>query len=559
MKRIILLALPFLALGLLLPASSRAANDNWTDIKREFRSKFKTKNALDDRKQAVELMSKSHDVRGVKELLKVVDDQQKHAERLRKEWQMEEDAWEEKTKKLTEIIERRREQAHGGSIKVSDEEDDWLGLTEKYNGPNAKLPKMHTEKMRIMGLYNATLAEEDFVTTIFQSVARLVNSLEGDELSDGADDAANAARRARGDDQIPYIRMLAYIKGEKVTDTLTTYAKDTDPTVAIAALEALGRQNTEPGMLYLIERLDDPRWQVRSAVLKGLAYFHDPRVMDALLAGAQKEEGVLKRKYFTAMARIVNEQVPGTYEAWKSYWDANKDDLIAQWKQIYPLGEPVVGELPDVPIDTNLGSMSFYGIQSTSKHVIFVVDVSGSMSAEQGQHETTGDAPIDIARKELKRAIQTLSSSGEDERGEASFNIVIYSDYPKAYADGKMVDATQKNKDKAFEWIDENVKAEGMTNIYDSIEMAFNIISGSSDKKNMKKGADTIYIMTDGAPNRGKFYDLKDPRQEILLREVRRLNETRKITIHAIAIGPGANTIFLNMLAAQNDGQFKAR
>ena len=39
----------------------------------------------------------------------------------------------------------------------------------------------------------------------------------------------------------------------------------------------------------------------------------------------------------------------------------------------------------------------------------------------------------------------------------------------------------------------------GYTNIFDAIEQAFNIISDTKESKNLDKGADTIFLMTDGA------------------------------------------------------------
>ena len=75
-----------------------------------------------------------------------------------------------------------------------------------------------------------------------------------------------------------------------------------------------------------------------------------------------------------------------------------------------------------------------------------------------------------------------------------------------------------------------------------------------SDSKNFSKGADTIFLMTDGSPNMGKFAD-----PELILHEVKELNRTRKITIHTIGVGEGHNAPFLRSLAAQNNGQYLAR
>ena len=341
--------------------------------------------------------------------------------------------------------------------------------------------------------------------------------------------------------------------GDDATDALIDFSNDTSPAIAILALEGMGRQNSEKGLSTLVQRLEDPRWQLRAAAIKGLSYYKDPRAMDALIVAAKKEEGVVQRKYFAAMARIVQENVPGTVEAWDSFWTENREDFIKRWAK-WPKGQPVEGEPPDIPIDTSLGSTSFYGIQTNSKHIIFVVDISGSMSEEGGGKNEQGESRIDVARKELKNAIQSLSASDEDERGEASFNIVLYQSEVIVYKEGKMVDATKAAKEKAFKWIDENVQPTGYTNIFDAVEQAFNIISDKKESKNLAKGADTIFLMTDGQANRGKFFD-----DELMLSEIKEMNKTRKITLHTIGVGAGHNRPFLSRLAAQNDGQYLSR
>jgi hypothetical protein len=543
------LALAALLLAATLPAGgARAANDDWTNIAKSFKEDFKTKNSLSDRRKAVKSLSNSRDGRAVSELFKAIDTQAKLADKMRKEWKAEDDAWHEKTERLEKNVEKRRERARErgeDSISVNDEEAEWLGANNREG-------KMYAEKRRIEGLYKNVLEEEGFVDTIFRGVASVLNDLEGDEKGSALRTAASEAKKAKADEEPHFIRMFAFVKGDEATDALADFAKDTSPDVVILSCEALGRQNSERGMGILIEKLEDPRWQVRAAAIQGLSFFHDGRAVDALIERCKKEEGVLQRHFFTALARIVQEQVPGTIEAWESWWKSNKEDTLKKWEGM-PKWEPVEGDPPDIPVDTALGSTSFYGIRTNSKHIIFVVDVSGSMGEMGGKNEQ-GEERIDVARKELKSAINSLSSADEDERGEASFNVVIFSTYIEVYKPGKMVNASKKEKEKVMKWIDEKVVATSQTNLYDAIEQAFNVISESSDTKNLKKGADTLFVMTDGFPNRGKFFD-----PELILREVKEMNKVRKITIHTIGVGDNHYAPFLQQLAAQNNGQYIAR
>jgi Mg-chelatase subunit ChlD len=77
----------------------------------------------------------------------------------------------------------------------------------------------------------------------------------------------------------------------------------------------------------------------------------------------------------------------------------------------------------------------------------------------------------------------------------------------------------------------------GSTNIFDALETAF-----------AHKEADTIYLLSDGAPTNGRIIDEDD-----ILKEVRKMNRLRQIVIHTISFGSSA---FMKSLATQNGGQY---
>ena len=262
---------------------------------------------------------------------------------------------------------------------------------------------------------------------------------------------------------------------------------------------------------------------------------------------------MLKRHYFTALGRILNESLPATIEAWTSWWKANRAEVVKRWAEKSESG-PIVDDLPPVMVksESNSGSTSFYGIKTESKHIIFIIDISGSMGEVGGKNEQ-GQYRIDVVKRELTNAIKSLQAEDGDERGAASFNIVAYAAEVQVFKDGKMIDATKSNKEKAFKWI-EGLGADGATNIYDAIEQGFEIIDTRRAMKQFEKGADTIFLMTDGKPNRGRVTD------PVLIREeVRKLNRERKLTIHTIGVGEGHDASFLKALAAENNGEYLAR
>ena len=66
------------------------------------------------------------------------------------------------------------------------------------------------------------------------------------------------------------------------------------------------------------------------------------------------------------------------------------------------------------------------------------------------------------------------------------------------------------------------------------------------------KGVDTVFLLSDGVPGSGKYVATKD-----ILRAVRRLNQTRRIAIHGIAIGQDSD--LLKSLAIENGGKYVRR
>ena len=72
----------------------------------------------------------------------------------------------------------------------------------------------------------------------------------------------------------------------------------------------------------------------------------------------------------------------------------------------------------------------------------------------------------------------------------------------------------------------------------------------ASETKDYKVDVDTIFFLSDGRPTVGEFVDPDD-----ILREVKSVNELRKVVIHTIAIGEFQKD-FMKRLAEENGGVF---
>jgi len=538
-----------LAVGLLCPCRvARAEHEEWPQLLQAFKDTWKIDGLEEsgirsklraEKRAAVKGLRASHDARAVPVLLGAHKKQQKFIEDLERVWAGRQDAWDKVRPEMDRIIDEAAKAQGvppGGNVLLPAPVVAWV-----------------KEKDALESLRRDIASEEEIADYTRKAMARVCNTVDGKERSTALAPLLKAAGRGQKQEQREFIRLLGYVEGDEATEALEKLAADMQPFVAATALEALGRQQAPRSIDTLLTRLEDPRWQLRVAALEGLSFFKDARVVDALLGRLDAEDGVLRRHYFTALGRILNETLPATTEAWSSWWKANREDVVKRWAEKRESG-PVVDELPTVMVksESNSGSTSFYGLKTESKHIIFVIDISGSMGEVGGKNDQ-GQMRIDVVKRELTNAIKSLQAEDGDERGAASFNIVAYAADVQVFKEGKMIDATKSNKEKAFAWI-EKLEAVGATNIYDAIEQAFGIINTRREMKQFEKGADTIFLMTDGKPNRGKVTD------PVLIREeVRKLNRERKLTIHTIGVGEGHDAGFLKALAAENNGEYLAR
>jgi hypothetical protein len=220
-------------------------------------------------------------------------------------------------------------------------------------------------------------------------------------------------------------------------------------------------------------------------------------------------------------------------------------------------GGPTPGsaEGPDDEIDPRTGkprpSTKFYGIETFSKRVLYVLDVSGSMrfvqlsDAERERLKVGGKLPIDVAKDELAQSIKSLPD-------DATFNIVFFNHDVASYKD-KPVKADKAGKADALKWIEAR-GAEGATNLFDAVERGFLIAGRGTHDKHYGVSIDTIYLLSDGRANRGRLTESNQ-----ILDEVRRLNSEKKLKIHCIGIGKDHDEPLMKALAALTGGQYVAR
>jgi len=164
------------------------------------------------------------------------------------------------------------------------------------------------------------------------------------------------------------------------------------------------------------------------------------------------------------------------------------------------------------------GGRGFFGAgpeEEEANKIVYVVDRSGSMTDS-----------IDYVKYELKRSISELTEDKE-------FHVVFYSSGPPVeMPTRRLVNATERNKQLAFEFID-GVVPQGETDPSKALERAFAC------------NPELIYLLTDGE------FD------KTIVGLVKRLNVGGKITVHTIGFLYQSGEAVLKQIADENNGQYK--
>lgn len=364
----------------------------------------------------------------------------------------------------------------------------------------------------------------------------------------GTDNAVREACRAiidkRPDVALAVLDMLGDFDVGKFTEYIMRGLRVKDPTVRVRTLEVLAGQVDRRLVRSYVRLAKDQDARVRKAAIESLKWAQDRGAVGDLIKEL-RSAGKREKGYIAEALKVLTGQDFGTdFAGWDGWWSEHRKTA-----QITHPPQP----------RTSWKKATYFGTTVESKNVIFIIDISGSMSE---RYEKKGDktkftgttvdpekqeasrrtvAKIKVAKRELVRCIKKLER-------DVKFNIIFYNQaftVWKRTKDGRksrIIPATVRNKREAREFV-VTFTPSGRTNIFDSLAFALN-----------DKEADTIYLLSDGMPNEGRITGT----DEIVV-EICRINKTRKprATIHTIGFGlrPEGNA-FLKRLAKTNDGFF---
>jgi hypothetical protein len=396
------------------------------------------------------------------------------------------------------------------------------------------LADFNRKSLRLQHLLATRQSEVQFHDWLLGRVGELVAALTDAEADKPLAALAAGLKESDFTYRIRCAELLARLKGGNAAALYDqSLAQESDPLV-LAELIRLKMKWGGPGAFDLLAaRLDDPAWPVRAAIVRELSRIPRRESIDLLVARLAKEDGRLKDDIAEALRALTGQGLEAEAEPWRIWWAKSRGG----WS---PPPEPMKGDKPGE--GQAAGVVYFYGIRSSSKRVVFCLDISGSMEWSLEGRDGKGPPRLDKAKQEL---LQALNGLPED----AQFTIVVYSTEVGTWKKS-LEPATQKNKASARKFV-EDLKPEGATNIFDALVTSMEIAAPPA--KGREPGADTIFFMTDGQPTHGRVID---PHQ--ILDEVTRRNRVLGVTIHTVGVSKEQNAAFLLNLAKRNGGRYVA-
>ncbi len=365
---------------------------------------------------------------------------------------------------------------------------------------------------------------------------------------------------------------LARAPGPRALRLLTAAADGKDARDAAAALDALA-ERADPALVPLFAKhlVDDTAdWRLRASAAAALARTGRASAVPPLLDTMRMAKGRLLDDLRDALVSITGEAYPAVEAPWRAWWDIAGEGFRGP-------GDPRPGgagkegagnagaaggrAAPAAASGQRDDAFAFYGIESHSTRVLFVLDFSGSMKWA-GSELDAKVTKIDVLRREMKKSLAGLPDG-------AVFNVIAFSGDVRPWKKEPQVRST-KTAAEALLWV-EKMAVDGGTNIGDALEAAFKMMGAGLQKDRSEAPAyDTVFFMTDGKPSVGKMTQTRQ-----ILAAVRRWNDGRKVRLHVVGVGghgkqkpdaappaagpkPQEDDIdegFLKDLAAQNSGQ----
>ncbi len=311
-------------------------------------------------------------------------------------------------------------------------------------------------------------------------------------------------------------------------------------------------EDGEAAVDLLLRSLEDPSAPVRTAAIGALSSLPDPRVAEALIEHLEHEKGRGLEDTVAALRRLTGRSLPADADRWRRWWneEGGREAPLHGSTGLHGTAGAPTPTPPDAAAsagtDSHQYGASFYGIGTRSRRILFVLDISGSMEEHSRYDEGT---KLELAKAELIRTLRSIERP-------AAFNLVFFGDDVQRWDPSGMIELDDRSLERAIRFV-ERQRAKGGTNLFGALRASFEIEGLSSldgPTASADPGADTLYLLSDGKPNRGDVVDTTD-----ILDTIRRWNRPRQMRIHTIGLGAEADHELLRALAESSGGRYVVR
>ena len=361
--------------------------------------------------------------------------------------------------------------------------------------------------------------------------------------------------------------LVALRPGERLGE-LVPLLSDPEPAVRAEVFDALARRGFAGVIDPALAALEDPVWQVRASAIAALGLVRHKRSVAPLIERMELEEGRLVADCGDSLERLTGRRFGQDLEGWKTFWGRFGDRFEL------PTDEELAARAAAAAEEARRyrpGS-AFFEVETPSRSIRFVIDVSGSMENLIVNKEAFGErsyeswARLEVVKTELMRTLDALEPN-------VNFDIVAFATKVDPWR-GKLVPANALQKAAAIDWVgklepigtgdDADLVAAGLgsadagrelgkTNSFGALAYAMGARDERgrpTDRDEYQATVDTIVFLSDGRPTHGELVDPDD-----ILIGVAEANELRRVVIHVIAIGQFQKT-WMQKLAEGSGGVF---
>ena len=181
------------------------------------------------------------------------------------------------------------------------------------------------------------------------------------------------------------------------------------------------------------------------------------------------------------------------------------------------------------------------------------VPQSNATTGTSAKDRVPGRTRLEVAKNQLLRTIRKLPV-------DTKFAVIFYSHDVHVWREPPaLMPATAANKKEAIDWFLE-LRAVGSTMIFDALREALRYaVVGGGGGATDPRGADTIFLLSDGAPSTRRGDELlTGAALEEAVSGFLDANLAFRCVVHAIGVGPEHNRDLMQRLARATGGTYKA-